>query len=49
MNTTPAIYVVAATLATLGSASAQTPSSAATPVGVLNFVRAESDLYMGRW
>ncbi len=48
MNTTPAIYVVAATLATLGSASAQTPSSAATPVGVLNFVRAESDLYMGK-
>lgn len=48
MNTKSSIYVVAATLATLGSASAQTPSSATTPVGVLNFVRAESDFYMGK-
>lgn len=48
MNTTSAIYVVAATLATLGSASAQTAPRATTPVGVLNFVRAESDFYMGK-
>ncbi|UFX43940.1 DUF1254 domain-containing protein [Bradyrhizobium sp. 41S5] len=48
MNTKSSIYVVAATLATLGSASAQTPPSATTPVGVLNFVRAESDFYMGK-
>ncbi|MBQ8101932.1 MAG: DUF1254 domain-containing protein [Afipia sp.] len=48
MNTKSSIYVVAATFATLGSASAQTPSSATIPVGVLTFVRAESDFYMGK-
>jgi hypothetical protein len=48
MNAKLSIYVVAATLVTLGSANAQTSSSAPTPVGVLNFVRAESDAYMGK-
>jgi hypothetical protein len=48
MNAKSSIYIVAATLAALGSASAQTPSGATTPVGVLNFVRAESDLYIGK-
>ncbi|MEK1949135.1 MAG: DUF1254 domain-containing protein [Ensifer adhaerens] len=44
----PVICVVAASVATLGSANAQTPSTTATPVGVENFVRAESDLYIGK-
>ena len=42
------VCFVAVSLAGLGSASAQTSSDAATPVGVENFVRAESDLYMGK-
>lgn len=48
MSYLPAICFVAASLAALGSANAQTSSDAATPVGVENFVRAESDLYMGK-
>jgi hypothetical protein len=39
--------IVALTLATFGTAHAQSPD-ATTPVGVDNFVRAESDLYMGK-
>jgi hypothetical protein len=46
MNTRHAICVVAASLAALGSANAQT--GAATAVGVENFVRAESDFYMDK-
>lgn len=48
MSYLPAICFVAASLAALGSANAQTSSDAAVPVGVENFVRAESDLYMGK-
>lgn len=48
MNSKSAICFVAATWAALGSANAQTASGASTPVGVENFVRAESDLYMGK-
>ncbi|EOT1929365.1 DUF1254 domain-containing protein [Serratia marcescens] len=39
--------IVALTLVTLGNANAQSPSSEVIPVGVDNFARAESDLYMG--
>lgn len=48
MKTKTTICIVAASLATLGSASAQTTSGATMPVGVENFVRAESDLYLGK-
>jgi len=48
MSYLPAICFVAVSLAALGSANAQTSSDAAVPVGVENFVRAESDLYMGK-
>ncbi|QIG48690.1 DUF1254 domain-containing protein [Nordella sp. HKS 07] len=48
MSYLPAICIVAASLAALGSANAQTSSDAAIPVGVENFVRAESDLYIGK-
>jgi len=44
---TRAIFAAAATLAAFAGAGAQTPSGAALPVGADNFVRAESDLYMG--
>lgn len=40
-------FTLATTLATLGNANAQFSSGEATPVGVDNFARAESDLYMG--
>ncbi|WIE50980.1 DUF1254 domain-containing protein [Pseudomonas sp. GM17] len=40
--------IVALTLATFASANAQSSPAAATLVGVDNFVRAESDLYMGK-
>lgn len=39
--------VVALTLATLASANAQSVAGEVMPVGVDNFIRAESDLYMG--
>ncbi|CAI0733452.1 Protein of uncharacterised function (DUF1214) [Serratia entomophila] len=39
--------IIALTLATMGSANAQSSSGEAIPVGVDNFARAESDLYMG--
>lgn len=42
------VCFVAVSLVGLGSASAQGSSDTATPVGVENFVRAESDLYMGK-
>jgi hypothetical protein len=48
MKTKTAICVVAASLAALGSASAQTMTGDTKPVGVENFVRAESDLYLGK-
>lgn len=48
MSYLPALCLVAASMATLGGAHAQSPSDVATPVGVENFVRAESDLYMSR-
>lgn len=41
------ICALAATLAAMGGASAQAPSAASVAVGVDNFIRAESDLYMG--
>lgn len=44
MSYIPAIFFVVATVGMLGTASAQT--AAAVPVGVDNFARAESDLYM---
>ncbi|NWD08379.1 DUF1254 domain-containing protein [Pseudomonas gingeri] len=40
--------LLALALATFGSANAQSSSDVAIPVGVDNFVRAESDLYMGK-
>ncbi|NWA01849.1 DUF1254 domain-containing protein [Pseudomonas gingeri] len=40
--------ILALTLATFAGANAQSSSDAAIPVGVDNFVRAESDLYMGK-
>ncbi|BBN52238.1 hypothetical protein TRE132_03630 [Pseudomonas chlororaphis subsp. aurantiaca] len=40
--------IVALTLATFASANAQSSSDGATRVGVDNFIRAESDLYMGK-
>lgn len=40
--------IVALTLVTFASANAQSSSDATTLVGVDNFVRAESDLYMGK-
>ncbi len=40
--------IVALALATFGSANAQSSTDAATLVGVDNFARAESDLYMGK-
>ena len=39
--------VVALTLATFASANAQSVAGEVMPVGVDNFIRAESDLYMG--
>ncbi len=42
------VCFVAVSLVGLGSASAQGSSDTPTPVGVENFVRAESDLYMGK-
>lgn len=46
MHTKLTIYAFAATLAVTGGAVAQAPSDPAAPVGVDNFIRAESDLYM---
>ncbi|PRA30290.1 DUF1254 domain-containing protein [Pseudomonas poae] len=40
--------VLTLALATLGSANAQSSSETAIPVGVDNFARAESDLYLGK-
>ncbi len=40
--------IVALTLAAFGNANAQSSTDAATLVGVDNFIRAESDLYMGK-
>jgi len=40
--------VLALALATFGSANAQSSPDTATQVGIDNFVRAESDLYMGK-
>jgi hypothetical protein len=48
MSYSSASCIVALTLAASGSAYALPPSDAAIPVGVDNFVRAESDLYMGK-
>lgn len=48
MSHSSAACIVALTLVTLGSANAQPSSEAAIQVGVDNFVRAESDLYMGK-
>lgn len=48
MSYSSASCIVALTLATLGSANAQSSSDPATLVGVNNFARAESDLYMGK-
>lgn len=39
--------ILALALATFGSANAQSGSEVAVPVGVDNFIRAESDLYLG--
>lgn len=39
--------IVVLTLATLGSVNAQPVAGEVIPVGVDNFARAESDLYMG--
>ena len=43
-----AICILAMALAVVGSANAQSSPEAAIPVGVDNFVRAESDLYLGK-
>lgn len=48
MSHSSAACIVALTLVTLGSANAQPSSEAPIQVGVDNFVRAESDLYMGK-
>ena len=45
-SSTACIFAMA--LAAFGSANAQSSSDAAIPVGVDNFVRAESDLYLGK-
>lgn len=47
MNTRLALLAWVATLATCGGAAAQVPSTTSVPVGADNFIRAESDLYMG--
>ncbi|MQU08468.1 DUF1254 domain-containing protein [Pseudomonas helleri] len=43
-----AICILAMALAVVGSANAQSSPETAIPVGVDNFVRAESDLYLGK-
>ncbi|WP_313378391.1 DUF1254 domain-containing protein [Achromobacter insolitus] len=48
MSYSSASGIVALTVAILGTASAQTPPDTATMVGVDNFVRAETDLYMAK-
>ncbi|MGE8358107.1 MAG: DUF1254 domain-containing protein, partial [Microvirgula sp.] len=48
MSHSSAACIVALTLVTLGSANAQPSPEAPIQVGVDNFVRAESDLYMGK-
>lgn len=48
MSHLPTACVLTVALATLGSANAQSSSEAAIPVGVDNFARAESDLYLGK-
>lgn len=48
MSYSSASCAVALALAAFGSATAQTTTDAATRVGVDNFTRAESDLYMGK-
>lgn len=48
MSYSSASCLVALTLATMGSVQAQPAADAPVPVGVLNFTRAESDLYMGK-
>ena len=45
-SSTACIFAIA--LAALGSANAQSNSDASIPVGVDNFARAESDLYLGK-
>lgn len=48
MSYSSATCIVALTLATFGSVNAQSSADATTQVGVDNFARAESDLYMGK-
>ena len=49
MTTKLALALFAATLAAIGSAFAQSPSGNAPPVTVDNFIRAESDHYIGNF
>ncbi|QUN32135.1 DUF1254 domain-containing protein (plasmid) [Cupriavidus sp. KK10] len=48
MSYSSAVRTVALALATLGMANAQAAADTAIPVGIDNFARAESDLYMGK-
>lgn len=48
MSYPSALRIVALTIAMLGTANAQTSPESATIVGVDNFVRAETDLYMAK-
>ena len=48
MSPSSAVCILAMALAVVGSANAQSSPEAAIPVGVDNFVRAESDLYLGK-
>lgn len=48
MSHSSTAWIIAMALAALGSANAQASSDAAIAVGVNNFIRAESDLYMGK-
>jgi hypothetical protein len=43
------IHALTLTLMAIGGAQAQSPSGSAVPVTVENFIRAESDLYFGRF
>jgi hypothetical protein len=43
------IYALTLTLMATGLAQAQSPSASAVPVTVENFIRAESDSYLGEY
>ena len=48
MSHSSTVCIFAMALAVFGSANAQSSSDTTIPVGVDNFIRAESDLYLGK-